>query len=73
MLLTDKTIIITGAGGGLGEGIARVCHREGATVVDLGCARGDAAQQVADSLGERVRWPWRAMCAMDAELAAAGR
>ena len=30
---TKKSIIVTGAGGGLGEGIARVCHREGARVV----------------------------------------
>jgi len=54
MLLTDKTIIITGAGGGLGEGIARVCHREGASVV-IADVRAAAAQQVADSLGERAR------------------
>ena len=53
MLLTDKTIIITGAGGGLGEGIARVCHREGAAVV-ISDVRAAAAQQVADSLGERA-------------------
>ena len=33
MLLHEKVIIVTGAGGGLGEGIARVCHREGARVV----------------------------------------
>ena len=54
MLLTDKTIIITGAGGGLGEGIARVCHREGAKVV-ISDVRAAAAQQVADSLGEQAR------------------
>jgi NAD(P)-dependent dehydrogenase (short-subunit alcohol dehydrogenase family) len=33
VLLHDKVIIITGAGGGMGEGIARVCHGEGASVV----------------------------------------
>ena len=54
MLLTGKTIIVTGAGGGLGEGIARVCHREGATVM-IADVRGDAAQRVAASLGERAR------------------
>lgn len=51
MLLKDKVIIITGAGGGLGEGIARVCHREGAKVV-IGEIRFAAAQNVAASLGE---------------------
>ena len=30
MLLTGKTVIVTGAGGGLGAGIAAVCSREGA-------------------------------------------
>jgi NAD(P)-dependent dehydrogenase (short-subunit alcohol dehydrogenase family) len=51
MLLQNKTILITGAGGGIGEGIARVCHREGAWVV-IADIRGDAAQAVAASLGE---------------------
>jgi NAD(P)-dependent dehydrogenase (short-subunit alcohol dehydrogenase family) len=32
-MLGNKTILVTGAAGGLGEGIARVCHREGANVV----------------------------------------
>ncbi len=54
MLLQNKTIIVTGAGGGLGEGIARVCHREGANVM-IADLRGDAAQRVAASLGERAR------------------
>ena len=49
----DKTIIITGAGGGLGAGIARVCHREGANVV-IADIRGDAAQTVAQSLGDNA-------------------
>lgn len=53
MLLINKTIIITGAGGGLGEGIARVCHREGANVM-IADVRADAAQRVAQSLGERA-------------------
>lgn len=53
MLLTDKVIIVTGAGGGLGEGIAQVCHREGAKVV-IADIRGEAAQSVANSLGERA-------------------
>lgn len=50
MLLDKKTIIITGAGGGLGEGIARVCHREGANVV-LCDIRGEQVEKVAQTLG----------------------
>jgi NAD(P)-dependent dehydrogenase (short-subunit alcohol dehydrogenase family) len=53
MLLNKKTIIVTGAGGGLGEGIARICHREGANVV-VADIRGEAAQEVAASLGEEA-------------------
>jgi NAD(P)-dependent dehydrogenase (short-subunit alcohol dehydrogenase family) len=49
-LLKGKTIIVTGAGGGLGESIARVCHREQANVI-IADIRGDAAQRVARSLG----------------------
>lgn len=50
MLLKDKTIIITGAGGGLGAGIARVCAREGARVV-VNDVRATAAESVAQELG----------------------
>lgn len=53
LLLSDQTILITGAGGGLGEGIARVCHREGARVV-IADVRAGAAQEVAQSLGENA-------------------
>jgi NAD(P)-dependent dehydrogenase (short-subunit alcohol dehydrogenase family) len=49
MLLQDKVVIVTGAGGGLGAGIARVCAREGAKVI-VADVRGDAAQDVAGSL-----------------------
>ena len=45
MLLKDKVIIMTGAGGGAGEGIARVCHREKAKVV-IADMREDAAKAV---------------------------
>lgn len=50
MRLKGKVAIITGAGGGFGEGIARRYAEEGAkvAVVDL---RGDAAEAVARSLG----------------------
>ena len=53
-LLQNKTIIITGAAGGLGEGIARVCHREQATVV-IADVQADAAQHVAQSLRPRAK------------------
>ncbi len=53
MLLDEKAVLVTGSGGGLGEGIARVCHREGATVV-VADIRGNEAQRVAQSLGNRA-------------------
>jgi len=48
--LTGKTAIITGAGSGLGAGIARRFVAEGARVV-IADIRLDAARQVADELG----------------------
>lgn len=53
MELEGKTIIVTGAGGGLGEGIARLCHREGASVV-IADMNGTTAAQVATELGSRA-------------------
>jgi NAD(P)-dependent dehydrogenase (short-subunit alcohol dehydrogenase family) len=54
MLLAQKTIIVTGAAGGLGEGIARVCYREGAQVVICDVREG-AAREVAQALGSRAQ------------------
>jgi 3-oxoacyl-[acyl-carrier protein] reductase len=58
--LKDKVAIVTGAGSGFGEGIARKFVAEGAKVllVDL---RGDAAERAAASLGgESVARAWHA-------------
>lgn len=53
MMLKNKTIIVTGSAGGLGEGIAQICHREGANVV-LADVYGDRAKQAAARLGKRA-------------------
>ncbi|MBL4702565.1 SDR family oxidoreductase [bacterium AH-315-I18] len=50
MLLQDKTIIVTGAGGGVGKGIAQVCCREGARVL-IADIDADVAAQTALELG----------------------
>lgn len=53
MLLSKKVVIVTGAGGGLGAGIARVCHREGARVV-VADIRATAARAVCRRLGRNA-------------------
>ena len=53
MRFENKTAVVTGSGGGIGEAYARALHAEGANVViaELDEARG---KQVANSLGERA-------------------
>jgi 3-oxoacyl-[acyl-carrier protein] reductase len=50
MRLAGKVAIVTGAGGGFGEGIARLYAAEGARVV-VTDIRPDAAARVADAIG----------------------
>ncbi|NNU15196.1 3-oxoacyl-[acyl-carrier-protein] reductase [Parvularcula sp. ZS-1/3] len=51
--LTDKTALITGATGGIGEAIARTLHGQGATVAISGRNEGKL-EALASDLGERV-------------------
>ncbi len=51
--LTGKTALVTGATGGLGEGIARAFHKAGATVAISG-RRVELLEKLAAELGERV-------------------
>jgi 3-oxoacyl-[acyl-carrier protein] reductase len=51
--LTGKTALVTGATGGIGGGIARALHRQGATVA-LSGTRRDVLDQLASALGERT-------------------
>jgi 3-oxoacyl-[acyl-carrier protein] reductase len=51
--LTGKTALITGASGGIGAGIARALHAQGATVAVSGTRR-DALDALAAELKERV-------------------
>ena len=51
--LIDKKALITGASGGIGEAIARMLHRQGATVT-LSGTREKNLYALASSLGERV-------------------
>lgn len=49
MRLQDKSIIVTGAGGGIGEGIARRLAEEGAQIV-INDINAQAAEKVADEI-----------------------
>jgi 3-oxoacyl-[acyl-carrier protein] reductase len=51
--LSGKTALITGATGGIGGGIARALHKQGATVAISGTRR-DALDMLAGELKERV-------------------
>lgn len=51
--LTGKTALVTGATGGLGDGIARAFHKAGATVA-LSGRRVEVLEKLAAELGERV-------------------
>jgi 3-oxoacyl-[acyl-carrier protein] reductase len=51
--LSGKMALVTGASGGLGGGIARALHRQGAHLA-LSGTRRDALEALASELGERV-------------------
>ena len=51
--LTGKTALVTGATGGIGEGIARALHGAGARI-GLSGRNGDKLQLLRESLGERA-------------------
>jgi 3-oxoacyl-[acyl-carrier protein] reductase len=51
--LTGKTALVTGATGGIGGAIARVLHKQGATVAISGTRR-DVLDQLAGEMKERV-------------------
>ncbi|MEM6499771.1 MAG: SDR family NAD(P)-dependent oxidoreductase, partial [Pseudomonadota bacterium] len=53
MRLDGKTAIVTGAGSGFGEGMAKRFAEEGANVV-VADLNGDAAERVAEEIGARA-------------------
>jgi 3-oxoacyl-[acyl-carrier protein] reductase len=63
--LDGKTALVTGASGGIGAGIARALHGQGATVV-LSGTRRDALESLATALGDRAH-----VCPADLRDAAA--
>jgi len=57
-LLTDKVALITGAGGGIGRGVARCFAREGAAVIiaEIDEASGTEVERELQALGARARF-----------------
>ena len=51
MELTDRVVIVTGAGSGIGEAIARAAHAAGARHVVVADLHGDEAERVAADIG----------------------
>lgn len=51
-LLEGRTVLVTGAGGGVGRGIALACATHGANVV-VTARRAETGQPVADEIGQR--------------------
>jgi 3-oxoacyl-[acyl-carrier protein] reductase len=68
MRLQGKVALVTGAGSGFGEGIARKFVAEGARVLVVD-VRGEEAERVADSLGgDAVARAWRADVSQAADV-----
>lgn len=60
MLLENKTVVVTGAGPGVGAAVAKAAAREGAAVV-LGARNTERLEIIADEvkqLGGRARWQY---------------
>ncbi|HSP30136.1 MAG TPA: SDR family oxidoreductase [Ilumatobacteraceae bacterium] len=51
MELQDRVVVVTGAGSGIGEAIARACHAAGARHVVVADLHGDQAERVAADIG----------------------
>jgi hypothetical protein len=78
-MLNGRRILITGASRGIGAATARVCHREGAEITLHYGSSTQAAQRLADELGDRVHLvqgdlsaPRAADAVWDAAIAALG-
>jgi 3-oxoacyl-[acyl-carrier protein] reductase len=50
--LAGRTVVVTGAGQGVGEGIARACAAQGANIV-IAARRAETGEPVADAIRER--------------------